>query len=72
MRGLDISMPLHSVLLHWTYASQCALQVGGGTPYHSIVLSSCEIRILQSLDLLHDARDRRGSGCEWRSLNVAF
>ena len=69
MRGLDISMPLQSVLLHWTYASQCALQVEGGTSYH-IVLSSYEVRILKSLGLLKDARDNRGSGCEWRSLNV--
>ena len=36
--------------------------------------SSCfhpmEIKILNSLDPLNDARDRRGSGCEWSRLNV--
>lgn len=69
---MDISMPLHSVLLQWTYASQCALQVEGGTSYHSIVLSSYKIRILKCLDLLNDAKDRRGSGREWRSLNLAI
>ena len=44
----------------------------GGTSYHSTVLSSYEIRILKCLGLSNDARDRRGSGREWRRLNLAF
>ena len=42
----------------------------GGTSYHIIVLHPMEIKVLNSLDPLNDARDRRGSGCEWSRLNV--
>ena len=71
MRGWNISMPLHSgVSICIGHANQCALQVDGGTSYHIIVLLSYGNQDSDSLDPLHDARDRRGSECEWSRLNV--
>ena len=61
-------MPLHSVLSQLDICTPMrALQVE-----RRYFLTSYEIRFLKFLGLSNDARDRRGSGCEWRRLDLAF